>query len=257
MKSVVAVSLTLFAQIARGQTPAPDLSHTFLWGASPAGVVFEDTALAAPVKAAIRDDIRRVYQSNPQSNAVFRLYLPGDEEYGGRTGVFRLERPTACPDELRGLDYIAYGGTNYYFITEALSSAYASKIALTNRHHEAMGSLSNFLHSASHVSAAETAPDAFAQMWWRFKQGRAGELADDTAGGFAEGIQSMSEDRYCCLSLLSVWERPPSYWNAPAAGPPVMGCTVTALPKDGDGNPDGMKMDAVYKDGQWRFVAWE
>ena len=97
---------------------------------------------------------------------------------------------------------------------ESVSSNYVGKIDLTNQHSVAMGSLSNFLHTANHVAIGSTTPAEFAQMWWRFKQGRAGELNDDTTESFTEGIQSMSEGKYYCLSLLSIWERAASYWDA-------------------------------------------
>lgn len=252
-----AVFLLLSGQFAWGQSPAPDLSWTFQWGAVRCGLLFGNAGLPSGVKAAIRDDIERVYQFNPQSNTTSRLYSPGDEKYGQSTGVVWFERTTACPEEIRSLDYRVHGGTNYYFIAESLCSAYAAKAALTNQHHAAMGSLSSFLHSVDHMSAVNTTSAAFAQMWWRFKKGRAGAPDDDTPQSFAEGIQSMGEDRYYCLSLLSVWERAPSYWNAPSAGPPIAGCTVKTLPKSGGDNSDEADMDAIYKDGQWRFVAWE
>ncbi|MCL1919597.1 MAG: hypothetical protein FWG50_00780 [Kiritimatiellaeota bacterium] len=256
MKRLIILFL-LSAQSVWGQNPVPDLSWTFQWGTNTAGMLFEDAALAMPVKAVIRDDIKRVYQLNPQSNATFRLYLPSEEEHGKYTGVFQFERSMACPKDIHSLDYCIYGGTNYYAITESISTIYSEKIALTNQHHAAIGSLSNFLHTVNHVSVGNTTPVEFAQMWWRFKKGRAGALADDTVESFTEGIQSMSEDRYYCLSLLSVWERPPSYWSVPSAKPLVVGCTIKALPRAGNGNSDGIEMDAVYKDGQWRFVAWE
>jgi len=233
---------------------AEDLSWTFQWGTNTVGTLFEDTSLTASVKATIRDDVRRVYQFNPQSNATFRLYVPGDEEYGKYMGVFSFEKETACPKEIRSLDYCVYGGTNYYAITEAISSAYAEKIALTNQYPAVMGSLTNFLHTANHVSVGNTTPAEFVPMWWLLKKGRAVELADDTTDGFNEGIQSMSEDKYYCLSLLSLWKKPPSDWGVLAEEPLVVGCTVTSVSK-----ADGYKinMDAVYKKGKWRLVAWE
>jgi hypothetical protein len=249
--------LLLSVQFAWGQNPAPELSWTFQWGAEPCGLLFGDADLPSGVKAAIRDDIKRVYQVNPQSNTVSRLYLPGDEKYGQFTGVVWFERTTACPEEIQSLDYRVYGGANYSFIAEPLCSVYAAKVALTNQHPAAIGSLADFLHSVNHMSASNTTSAAFAQMWWRFKKGRAGALADDTPQSFAEGIQSISDDRYYCLSLLAVWERAPSYWNALSTEPPIVGCTIKALPKSGGDHFDEVSMDAIYKDGQWRFVAWE
>lgn len=253
----LSVLFLFLGQTVWGQNPMLDLSWTFQWGTNTVGVFFEDPSLTTPVKAAIRDDIKQVYQFNPQSNTTSKLYLPDDEEHGKYIGVFLFNKETACPKELCSLDYNVYGGTNYYAITESLSSSYAKKIALTNQHHVATGSLSNFLHTVNHVSVGNTSVAEFAQMWWRFKKGRSGEVADDTPENFAEGIQSMSEDRYYCLSLLSLWERPPSYWNVPPTKPLVVGCTIKAIAKTGNGDSDGTDMDAVYKEGQWRFVAWE
>jgi len=253
MKRLFVVVL-LAGQSVWGQNPTPDLSWTFQWGTNASGVVFEDTSLTASVKAAIRDDIKRVYQFNPQSNATFRLYVLGDEEHGKYTGTFGFEKTTACPNEIRGLDYCVYGGTNFYAVTESISSAYAEKIALTNQHPMIMGSLSNFLHTANHVTVGKTTPTEFVPMWWLLKKGRVAELADDTPEGLQEGIQSMSEARHYCLSLLSLWEKPPSDWGVPSEKPLVVGCTVTTVSKT-----DGYKIDmeAVYKKGKWRFVAWE
>ena len=247
----------LLGNALHAQTGTPDLSWAFQWEGTGYGLLFEDEGLSPVLRNTIRYDIEQTYRFNARTNASFRVYLPGDEKYGEYMGRVGLGNAIACPRELRAWDYRVYGGTNYLVVTESLCTKYAEKTALTNQHAAASGSFSNFLHTANTVSVTNTTPAAFAQMWWRFQEGRAGAEADDTPQSFMEGIQSMNEELYYPPSLLFFWEREATHWNAPSDGQNTFGCTIQSVPKTGGNGFDKVDMDAVYKDGQWRFVAWE
>ena len=256
MKRSLICFVLLVSKIVWCQVPPPELSWTFQWGTNTYGLLYGDTNLTSGVKAAIRDDIEQTYRHNPQSNTTFRLYLQGEQKYNEYTGLIWLEKAVACPKEIRTWNFRVYGGTNYLFVSESLCSTYSEKVALTNRQNVAISCLSNFIYSVNHLSASNTTLTAFAQMWWRFKKGRTGALSDDTPQSFMEGIQSMDEDYYY-PSLLYFWERTSAHWNVPSAEPPILGCTIKALPKGKADDFDEVDMDAIFKDGAWRFVAWE
>ena len=253
------VSITVFfvAVAAYPQASPGDWSWTFLRNGETCGLSFEDTNLPVSVKAAIRDDVCWSYSLAADSNRFTRLYAPGDPEYGTFVGREGVEGDYGCAVELSEWNYNLHNGSRYFHVAKNLSARFLQAIALTNQHPVAAGSLSNFLHTANHLSVTNTTPAAFAQMWWRFKEGRAGALADDTPQSFTEGIQSMSEDSHYHSSVLLFWARESTYWRAPSDGQSIFGCTIKSIPKTGGDGFDQMDMDTVYKDGQWRFVAWE
>lgn len=257
MKRLTLFMFTCMAWNAHAQSGKPDLSWTFQRAGTQLGLLFEAAGLSPAVRCAIRDDVEQTYRANPGATAVFRAYSPGDEKHGVYAGRVWLENPVTCPDGLRSLDYRVYGGVNYLAVPASLCANYAVQITLTNQHAVAVGSLSSFLHTANHLSVTNTTAAAFAQMWWRFKEGRAGAEGDDTPQSFTEGIQSMSAEQHYHPSLLLFWERVPTHWDAPSDGQSVFGCTIRSVPKTGGNGFDGVDMDAVYKDGEWRFVAWE
>lgn len=249
--------LFVWGGFSQAQRAEPDLSWTFQWGDTRHGLLFDDAGMSPEIKTVIRDDLEQVCRLNPHSNAVFHAYAPDDGRYGECTGLVWIRQPVACPEEVSCWDYRLYGGTNFFIATPELCSKYAGKAALTNRLEDAAATLSNFLHTANLVSVSNTTAAAFADMWWRFKKGRPGMLDDDTAESFADGIRAMGGDRHHQPSLLFFWERPATYWNAPPETSPTFGCTITAIPKTGGGEMEAVEMDAVYKGGKWRFVAWE
>ena len=247
----------LVGNAVNAQTGTPDLSWTFQWDGARYGLLFETDGLSSAILNTIRNDIEQTYRFNPRTSASFHVYLPGDENHGKYRGRVSLGNTVACPDELQDWNYRVYGGMNYLVVTESLCANYIGKVALTNQHASALGSFSNFLHTANHLSITNTTPVAFAQMWWRFQEGRVGAEADDTPQSFLEGIQAMSEELHYPPSLLLFWEREPTHWDAPSDGQSAFGCTIRSVPKAGGNGFDGVDMDVVYKDGQWRFVAWE
>jgi hypothetical protein len=212
--------------------------------------LFEDSNLAASVKASIRDDIQLVYSHNPSSNAEYRVYQSGDAQFGHYLGNMHLDGNWICPAGLNSWNYVSLGGINYFCVTKEISDRYIQSIALTNQFHNQVASLSNFLHAAKTMTTNSITPAGFARLFWIHEAERAAQAADmGTPENINTNIHLWSSGTYYHPSILQFRDGADGDYAA-------FRCTVnislqtTAWKNNRDPNPE----ELVYKNGRWRFV---
>lgn len=248
MKTFLSIGCVLAFVLSAMSQSVPDLSWTFQWGTNTFGLLFENTNLTVGVKAAIRDDVQTVYNVTPPSNAVYRAYQPGEDEYGKFLGHMYMQGAYTCPRELSGWSYAAYGGTNFFFVEADVCSNYLAKIALTNQYDVATGSLSNFLTVAQNMTTNNTTTNLFLQKFWLLEQNRVPVPSDDHEMTYPNYIQAWGAKYYFYPSVLQF-----NYGNL--EGLVVLHAKIHAVKKT---DPSGRsEVYVVYKDDQWRFLVWE
>lgn len=147
-----------------------DWSWTFQRDGEACGLLFEDTNLTASVKAVIRDEVCLSYSFVDSSNIFTRLYPSYDPRYGGFTGVDGIKGTHGCVKELCWWDYKMHDGSKYFHIKRELSDKYLQKIALTNRHEAAIGTLPLFLHAFNSTTTNNMVPADYLPLWWSLKR---------------------------------------------------------------------------------------
>ena len=166
MKTIAVILATCFAG---GITQAQDWSWTFQRWGDTCGLLFEATNLTASVKAAIRDDIAYAYTFSSTNNLFTRVYTPNDSGYGTFVGFDGLQGNKGTTSS-GGWDYKLHNGNRYFYVKESLSTNYLAKIALTNQHQAAIGSLSNFLATVNSITTNNLNAAEYVQMWWSMRQ---------------------------------------------------------------------------------------
>ncbi|MCL2104398.1 MAG: hypothetical protein FWH21_04995 [Kiritimatiellaeota bacterium] len=237
----------LASGIAQAQT---NWFWTFKWSGDTYGLLFEDTALKASVKAAIRDDIAKAYAFAPTNTLNIKIYTPSDPEYGTFAGIIGLQSGSGCPKELAGgWSYTLHNGTNYFHVTAALSANYVQQIALTNQFKAAVGSLSNFLATVNSTTADNMNPADYAQLWWSTEKGRPLSLADFESGeevkGFCRGFSEYYGD-IIVSSILMFRQDADKYGG-------VFYCKTMVKEKE-DGVYGLGFSDIIYRKGKWHLV---
>ena len=171
MMNTKMMTLTFTTILAGGITQAQDWSWTFQRWGDTCGLLFEATNLTTSVKGAIRDDVAKAYAAVTSSNNLSTtVYAPNEPEYGRFVGHDSLEGEEGMPRDLSGWDYKLHNGNRYFFVKESLSTNYLAKIALTNQHQAAIGSLSNFLATANSTTTNNLNVAEYVQMWWSMEQ---------------------------------------------------------------------------------------
>jgi hypothetical protein len=168
----VTLAAILMGGIAQAQTNSVDWSWTFKWGGDTCGLLFENTNLTASVKAAIRDEVSKVYASVSTNNLYTKIYTPSDPKYGIFVGFVGLQDDFGGPAELGGWKYILHNGNKYFHVQEKVSAKYLEQIALTNKYKVAVGSLSNFLATVNSTFADSENPADYVKLWWSMEQGK-------------------------------------------------------------------------------------
>lgn len=229
---------------------AEDWSRTFLWGTNRIGIVFEETNLTNSVKSAIQDDFTYVLSFNVSSNASFETLVVGNHNNGKYTGRMVLDME-ALPEKFPKNYYISHSGTNYIVITYEDSTNYLAQIALTNQHQTAISGLSNFVYTVNHATTNSLSRAALAAMYWRMSEDRVLTSND------------MSEVTY--LKVLSpcggIFQRytyyVPSILDIAISdyGNKTWLVGMLRMRTKEDGQP--AEQPCIYRDGQWRLVAYE
>lgn len=169
MKKMMIVILTTI--LTDGVAQAQDWSWTFQrWGTT-CGLLFEATNLTTSVKAAIRDDIAKVYAAvTTSNNLTTTIYTPDDSEYGTFVGYDMLEGEEGMPDELGEWDYNVHNGNRYFHVKTELSERYLQQIALTNQYKTAVKNLGSFLATVNSVTTNKLNTTKYIQLWWSMGQ---------------------------------------------------------------------------------------
>jgi hypothetical protein len=248
MKTLLSTGCVLAFVLSAMSQSVPDLSWKFQWGTNTCGLLFENTNLTVGVKAAIRDDVQTAYYAIPPSNAVYRAYQSGEEEYGKFLGHMYIQGAYTCPRDLSGWSYAVYGGTNFFFVEADVCSNYLAKIALTNQYDVAIGSLSNFLVAAETMTIANTSTNAFLQKFWHYNSNRIPDISDDPAFKFLDYVQEWGSVYYINPSILQ-------FEYGSLEGLICLHAEIKTVNKT---EPDKRSnVYVVYKDAQWRFLVWE
>ena len=247
MKRLAFFSVTFFAAVAAyPQTPPADWSWTFLRAGETCGLLFEDTNLTAPVKAAIRDDVAWSYSYVGTSNLFTRLYVSGDSEYGIFIGVDGTIGNNGCAEGLGGWDYKLHNGNRYFHVEKKLSERFLQAIALTNQHQAAVESLTNFLHAFNSTTTNNVVPAEYLQLWWTMKTERAGSLSDfKSDASFQKFFGAFSGYELIVPSILNFWYRNETFGNG-------LWCETQFRAKDNGRYKKGY--DIAFRNGSWRLV---
>ena len=235
--------LAIFARSQSGQ----DWFWTFQWGGAQYGLLYENANLLPVVKAAIRDDIRAVYSRIPISDAAYSTYQPGQQSHGQFTGKMFFHGTHACPQELGGWDYITHVGSKYFFVDSDVCAKYVGKVALTNQHAAAIGTLSNFLASAQSMTTNNTTTAMFLQKFWHLNHDRIPVQTDDHEVDFLTCIQEWGAARYVYPSLLQ-------FANGKIGGMTCFHAKIYSIQNDPELQTD---VYVVFKGDQWRFLVWD
>ena len=254
MKPLTVITVMLFANVlAWAQPPPDDWSWTFQRNGETCGLLFEDANLTAPVKAVIRDDVCQSYSFVPVSSRFTKVYAQGHPLYGTFAGVDGITGNYGCAGELGGWKYKLHSGNKYFHIEKKLSDNYLEKIALTNQHKAAVGSLTNFLHAFNSTTTNNVNLSAYLSMWWSLTQEKplsltfssGGDLffeSEEDALGFCD---EFSKEEIIVTSILNFRYES----SSPAKG---FGCeTVSRKRTDGVYGP-GERL--IYRKGKWRVV---
>jgi hypothetical protein len=248
--------ITLAAVLGSGmiQAQTNDWSWTFQWGKDTCGLLFADTNLTASVKAAIRDDIAKVYASVSTNDIYRRIYTPQDPEYGTFVGYVGTPGDSGCPREIGGWEYKLNKGNRYFYVDKELSDKYLTQIALTNQHKVAVGSLTNFLHTFNSTITNNVIPPESLQMWWSTKQ----EIPVSTTFK-KKGSSYIYIEPDEVVKFWNQWSDlhifVPSILNLEYKDTPQEGglwCTTFWKTKS-EGRYE-LGLDLVYRDGSWRMV---
>ena len=248
MKSMMILATTFFTAIAaHPQTPPNDWSWTFQRGGETCGLLFEDINLITSVKAAIRDDVVRVYSTVNITDTFTRLYTPEDMGHGTFIGFYGFLSDGGCPKGLGGWHYKLHNGNKYFHVEKGLSNKYLEKISLTNQHQAAAGSLSNFLATVNSVTTNNAVMSEYLTYWWVSRQNRMLTMDDfPMPGDFLDFIMP-----YCEEELLA-----PSILNFKHGEGELNGelCYEMVSRNRYDGYYKRSAYGLVFKNGQWRIV---
>ena len=246
------IMIGIFAMFLTGNTvwaqvPPDDWSWTFLRGEIICGLLFEDVNLSASVKGAIRDDVSWSYSFVATSNLFTRLYISGDTEYGTFIGSDGTKGNNGGAEGLRSWRYKLHNGNRYFHVDKKLSARYLEKIALTNQHQVAAGSLSNFLTTVNNVTTNNAVMAEYITYWWLSGRNRMPTVDDfSNPGDFMEFIMPYCEEELLAPSILNF-----RYGERELNGEL---CYKVVFRNRLDGSYKHSVYDLVFKNGQWRIV---
>jgi hypothetical protein len=243
----IALATILIGGIAQAQTNSIDWSWTFKWGEDTCGLLFADTNLTASVKAAIRDEVSKVYASVSTNNLYTKVYTPDNPKYGTFVGFIGLQDDFGGPAELGGWNYKVHNGTNYFHIKEELSTSYLQQITLTNKYKVAVGSLSNFLATVNSTLADSENPADYVKLWWSMKQGKPLTLTGTEPQKHIEIFcEEFNEYEVIVPSILNFRQDTEVYGG-------VLYCKTVSRKRD-DGTYEHGSVDIAFCKGKWYLV---
>jgi hypothetical protein len=251
------MTVILAAILMGGIAQAQDWSWTFQrWGAT-CGLLFEDVTLTPSVKAAIRDDISKVYVFTTTNNLFTRIYTPNDSEYGTFDGFDGLQGNNGTPNDLGGWDYKTHNGNRYFHVKTELSERYLQQITLTNQHNTVVKSLGNFLTSLNSLTTNNLNTTEYIQLWWSMGQKKTlsrtfsmeqdDELffeSDETIKGFCWNFTGQYE--VFVPTILLFKQNAEMYDGALYCNP--------VYRKRSDGTYETSAVDIAYCGGKWHLV---
>jgi hypothetical protein len=233
-----------FGLVAITSVRAQDVPWTFQWDGVDCGLIFEASNLTASTKAAIRDDVQRVFTLTRRTNAVFHALAPGNVGFGTYTGWVEHDADISWPKGFKVSSYLTSGTINSFLLDSDCCQKYLQKIALTNQYQTAVCAVSNFISTITTATTNNLSRNAVLELSWSIRANRGATMDDISDPEYRDIFRNWQEFPFHPpVSILD-------FSSEPAFGQTWL---FLALRFKAILEADTIEMPVVYVNGMWRF----